>query len=146
MRHTSNSVYGLSVINWQPVLKENNMDNKTKTFCEQYKINDLYGFQYVRNADRRKIGIIVELTNGNLGWSLCNEAAGDKFNINLGLVIAVNRAHKNRCWNDLKKGKYNYHGKNIRVVKIYYIIAYMKTRFKMQENRKIYNSKLKGDK
>ena len=48
--------------------------------------------EYVKNRKGRRIGVVVATAKEEIGYSLANEKAGDKFNSELGLAIAVGRA------------------------------------------------------
>ena len=48
--------------------------------------------RYVRNDQNQKIGVVVALEKGKIGWSRCQEP--DKFDKELGLLIAIGRAKK----------------------------------------------------
>ena len=50
-------------------------------------------YSYVRDKDRRKIGVVVAVAKNALGWSLCHKGL-DKFDKEFGLKIAVGRAEK----------------------------------------------------
>ena len=58
--------------------------------------------RYVKNEDNQKIGVVVALGRGKIGWSSCyqgNEGdvwapKADVFNKELGLKIAIGRAQK----------------------------------------------------
>lgn len=55
------------------------------------KINgiDLKNFRYVRDENRRPVGVVVVDRNGNCGWSLCHYK--DRWNKRLGIVKAIAR-------------------------------------------------------
>lgn len=48
--------------------------------------------RYVRDDENQKIGIVVALGRGQIGWSRCQ--GPDKFNKELGIKIAIGRAQK----------------------------------------------------
>ena len=48
-------------------------------------------FEYIRDKKNRKIGVLVALDGGQIGWSKCN-IKRDKFDKELGLRIATGRA------------------------------------------------------
>ena len=50
-------------------------------------------FEYVRDTNRRKIGILVALNKNQIGWSKCN-IKKDRFDKEMGLKIAIGRANK----------------------------------------------------
>lgn len=54
--------------------------------------------EYVRNKKREKIGVLVALPSKNgfsIGWSKCNTSKNDKFDRDLGLILAIGRANLN---------------------------------------------------
>jgi 1,4-dihydroxy-2-naphthoyl-CoA synthase len=58
--------------------------------------------RYVRNEQREKIGVVVALGKGKIGWSICYQGdpwdedapPADKFDKELGLKIAIGRAER----------------------------------------------------
>lgn len=48
--------------------------------------------RYVKNEDNQKIGVVVAIERGQIGWSRCR--MGDKFDKALGIKIAIGRAKK----------------------------------------------------
>ncbi len=58
--------------------------------------------RYARDKNNQKIGVVVALGKGKIGWSSCyqgneqdwNAPPADKFNKELGLKIAIGRAEK----------------------------------------------------
>lgn len=48
--------------------------------------------EYVRNKNRHPIGVVVAVGKNKIGWSKCNKQ--DKWDRNLGIQIAKNRAEK----------------------------------------------------
>ena len=48
--------------------------------------------RYVKNEDNQKIGVVVALGKGQIGWSRCQ--GPDVFDKELGLKIAIGRAKK----------------------------------------------------
>lgn len=54
--------------------------------------------EYIRDKKRRKIGVVVAIKHDNkirIGWSKVKRTAGDVFDKDRGIDIAVNRAIKN---------------------------------------------------
>lgn len=58
------------------------------------KENNVYKMTYIRNSKNQKIGIVVMLENGNIGYSLCTPTNIDIFDKEKGLEIAIGRAEK----------------------------------------------------
>ena len=52
-------------------------------------------FEYIKDKDGHRRGVICALEKNGIGWSLCNVKAGDRFNKSLALRIAAGRAMKN---------------------------------------------------
>jgi len=50
------------------------------------------GFMYVRDGDRKPIGLVVWTPDGKIGWSLYNEDHEDEIFSDKGLLIALVRA------------------------------------------------------
>ena len=51
----------------------------------------MYLVKYVKNKKGEKIGVLVAVAKNRVGWAACNKL--DKFNKELGLSIAMGRAH-----------------------------------------------------
>lgn len=47
-------------------------------------------FQYVRNRQNQRVGIVVACSKEQVGWSACKK--GDRFNKERGMEIAIGRA------------------------------------------------------
>lgn len=54
--------------------------------------------KYVRDENRKPIGVVVAVDSNMVGWSKC--CKGDKWNKDLGKAIAINRAWKRRSLED----------------------------------------------
>lgn len=69
-----------------------------KKFTEKYPdlLKEVDRIMYVREsiieeeADKKPVGIVIE-HNGFCGWSLCNEKAGDKWDVALGIIKAIGK-------------------------------------------------------
>lgn len=48
--------------------------------------------KYVRDENRKPVGVVVAVDSNMVGWSKCHK--GDKWNKDLGKAIALNRAWK----------------------------------------------------
>jgi len=48
--------------------------------------------RYIRDRKNRKVGVVVALDADRVGWSMCHTTAGDKFDREKGLKIAIGRA------------------------------------------------------
>jgi hypothetical protein len=59
------------------------------------KEKNIYKMTYIRNSKNQKIGMVVMLENGNIGYSLCTPTNVDIFDKEKGLDIATGRAEKN---------------------------------------------------
>lgn len=46
--------------------------------------------RYVKDENNQKIGVVIALERGKIGWSRCR--MGDKFDKTLGIKIAIGRA------------------------------------------------------
>jgi hypothetical protein len=49
-------------------------------------------FEYVKDKHGHRRGVVCAVGKNELGWSLCNEKAGDKFDKVFALRIAIGRA------------------------------------------------------
>jgi hypothetical protein len=48
--------------------------------------------RYIRDRKNRKVGVVVAIDADRVGWSMCHTTAGDKFDREKGLTIAIGRA------------------------------------------------------
>lgn len=52
----------------------------------------MYIHSYVRNRKNELVGCVAAIAHNTVGWSLCNTAAGDIFDKQMALEIAIGRA------------------------------------------------------
>ena len=48
--------------------------------------------RYIRDRKNRKVGVVVAIDADRVGWSMCHTTAGDTFDREKGLAIAIGRA------------------------------------------------------
>lgn len=56
--------------------------------------------KYIRNKDRQPRAVVVATGPNQVGWSMCNVKAGDRFSKQRGKDIAIGRSKSNRWQND----------------------------------------------
>jgi hypothetical protein len=82
-----------------------------------------YIHQFVKNRKGDLVGCVAATYAGKVGWSLCNTKAGDEFNKQTALKIAVGRAHINpvadltQVPNSVRKAVYYMNSRSVRYFK-----------------------------